>query len=209
MKPLIFPDSLRLARFDELPGTESERSAAWKRVQSAQIRAGYTLAATNDARFSRYAEINVDAPQIWQVFCELCRISLGPISTLVASWIDDDPIAIGSGDTASIIAILEQHKYQLANDGFLQFGLLSDESNIEEIFVTPTKHFKVWLNDETAFRSVMDKYDLPEQSKLSFIDEYPRTTVALTDGLLVIRDQAKLLRQIGLLIGALEAPTTN
>jgi hypothetical protein len=185
---LEFPDGVRLARLEELPGPESRRSADWARVQCANIAPGYSLAESNSPRFSGYAEINVNAPHIWAVFHDLCQSLLGPRATLVASEVDVEPVSLGSGDTCSIIAVLERYKYQLSHDGFVQFGLIcARDDAITEVFVAPTKHFKVWLNNEGNFRLIMDRYGLRKLSKLEFIDEYPRTTIALPEGLGVFR----------------------
>jgi hypothetical protein len=77
---------------------------------------------------------------------------------------------------------LEPHRYQLAHDGHVQFGLISDSGGrINEVFVVPTKHFQVWLDDEAHFRRVMQRHGLDEAERLSFLDEYPRTTLRLAD----------------------------
>jgi hypothetical protein len=194
---LEFPDGVRLARLEELPGPEPDRYAAWAHVQSAHIAPGYTIVDSNDPLFSQYAEINVNACHIWPVFCDLCQALLGPVATLVGGMEDDEPVTIGSAEASSIIAALERHKYQLAHDGFLQFGLVSDQDGeITEVFVAPTKHFKVWLNDEKCFRSIMDRYQLSEQTRLEFLDQYPRTTVALAEGPDVFRDHRELLNHL-------------
>ncbi len=74
---LIFPDGIRLAQRDEIPGPEAHRSETWARVESANIVSGYVVHAVKDEQFTHYAEINVDAPHIWAVFCDLCRALLG------------------------------------------------------------------------------------------------------------------------------------
>ncbi len=180
---LEFPNGMRLVRLDELPGPESQRAVEWARVQRSHIAPGYKLTESNDLRFAKYAEINVNAPNIWRVFRDLCHALLGPTATLVAGEVGDEPCSVGSGDTSSIITMLERHQYQLSHDGFVQFGLICDlNGTISEVFVAPTKHFKVWLNAEKLFRSIMDRHKILEQSRLEFIDEYPRTTVALPEG---------------------------
>jgi hypothetical protein len=205
-----FPDGVRLARLEEIPGPEPLRAATWARVQAARIAPGYTLVASDDSRFSRYAEINVNASQIWMVFRDLCQALLGPVATMVASLIDEEPVTIGSTDTGSIVAILENHKYQLSNDGFLQFGLLCNEGGmLTEIFVAPTKHFKVWLNDEALFLAAMDEHGLQRHDRLEFIDQFPRTTVALTGEPSVIRDHTVMLDYLKEAIGGRMALKAN
>jgi hypothetical protein len=190
---LVFPDGVRLAHKHEIPGPERERSVAWARIESATIVPGFVIKPSNDPRFARYAEINVDAPQIWAVFCDLCHSVLGPVATLIAGESDATPVPRGSAEVTSLIAILERYKYALAHDGYLQFGLLDDDGGrINEVILAPTKHFQVWLNDEVRFRLVMEKNGLRENDHLQFLDEYPHTTVRLSEGL----EPEELLEQL-------------
>ena len=96
---LVFPDGIRLARKDEIPGPERDRSKTWPRVESANIVPGYVLHATEDKRFMHYAEINVNAPQIWPVFRDLCQALLSPHATFIAAETDCELIPIGSACT--------------------------------------------------------------------------------------------------------------
>jgi hypothetical protein len=155
---------------------------------------GAVLTVVDDKRFTHCAEINVDAPHIWALFIDLCHALLGPVATLVLGELDDEPTPIGSADVSLVIGALEPHKYQLAHDGFLQFGLVSKQDDrLDEVFVGPAKHFKVWFNDDMRFRSCMDQYGLRQMAQLEFIDEYPRTTVALQTNAVVFSDLAKRL----------------
>jgi hypothetical protein len=198
---LVFPDGVRLALKHEIPGPERERSAIWERIESANIAPGFVIKASNDARFARYAEINVDAPQIWGVFRDLCHALLGSVATFIASEMDTAPTPAGSAGVTSLISILERHKYQLVHDGFLQFGVLDDqEGMITEVLVAPTKHFRVWLNDERRFRSVMKQHGLREDSQIQFLDEYPHTTIRPPEG--TFREPSELLKHLENEIGA-------
>ena len=176
---LIFPDGVRLALRYEIPGPEQERAAIWARIEAANIAPGFTIMHSNDARFSHYAEINVDAPHIWAVFSDLCHALLGRNATLIAGEVDETPTSRGSAEVATLIAILEPHQYRLAHDGYLQFGLLDEDGMINEVVVVPTKHFQVWLNDERRFRLVMQQHGLGEDQHLQLLDEYPHMTVRL------------------------------
>lgn len=177
----VFPDGIRLAQRDELPGSASSRAAAWARIQTANIETGFTIVKSTDPRFSFYAEANVNAPMIWIVFRDLCKALLGSRAILMMSEIDDDPAPLGSAGTLQILTMLETHSYQLAHDGYIQFGLVHEDTNAPtEVFVTSTKHFQVWLNDEKRLRAVLKAYDVPEMEKLEFIDQYPRTTTPLS-----------------------------
>jgi hypothetical protein len=207
---LVFPDGVRLARHWELLGSEQNRASNWARIQAANIATGFTLSESTDSQFAFYAEANVDAPKIWDVFRDLSLVLLGPVSTLIMSEIDDEPMPLGSAGTPAILGLLEPHKSQLAHDGWIQFGLVSLTGDlISEVFVAPTKHFQVWLNDENRFRSIMRHYAIPEAESLEFIDEYPRTTMRLRDDRVAFHDHDQLIEHFEKQLGALVRATKD
>lgn len=125
---------------------------------------------------------------------------LGPHGTLVFADKDGEPGVLGSDRVPCILSALEAHKYQLQHDGYLQFGIVTQtERTLAEVFVAPTKHFRVWLTDDAAFRAVMTKYGLAEVTSLEFIDEYPHVTTKLSADR-VVRDVEELA---GVLAGKL------
>lgn len=194
---LVFPDSLRLANRDELPGPEAERELAWSRIQAAQIRMGFVLFESRDPTFAFYGEANVHAPKIWIVFRDLCEHLLGRQATLVMGEIDDDPAAIGTAEVGQILRLLEPHAYQLAHDGWLQFGLVHQGDNrVAEVFVAPTKHFKLWFDDAAVLRSVMRQHGVPEVHMLQFIDEYPHVTIPLAPEKTAFREAEDLIQNL-------------
>jgi hypothetical protein len=194
---LVFPDGVRFPHLDELPGPEPDRARAWLKIQSASIVAGFVLSKSTDPRFAFYAEANVDAPKIWEVFRDLCQSLFGPVATLVISEIDDEPLPAGPAVTLEVLRLLQPHKYQLAHDGWIQFGLIHQEDDLlSEVFVAPTKHFTLWLNDEKLFRSTMQYHAISEVESLEFIDEYPRTTTRLASDRVVFQDHSELIEHI-------------
>ncbi len=179
---LVFPDGIRLANKDEIPGPNQLKEEIWQRIQLAKIEPGYVLTKSDDKRFAYYAEANIDAPDLWLIFCDLCRALLGLDSVLLMSTIEEEPIPFGRARTESILAALSEHEYQFANDGWIQFGLMDDsKGSVSEVFVAPTKHLKVWLNDEHLFRSILAHHGLNESDELQFIDQYPRVTIRLRE----------------------------
>jgi hypothetical protein len=177
---LVFPDGVRLPYREEIPGSESERAIEWARIQSANISQGFVLKHVDGERFKYYAEANVNGPAVFAVFRDLCRALLASQATLVFGDTDDDPHLVGSADVSTIIDALHHHEYQLAHDGFLQFGVASDQAGVlNEVFVAPTKHLNIWLNDEMRFRSIMESHGIEETVQLEFLDEYPTTTIIL------------------------------
>lgn len=177
---LEFPEGVRLAQLDEIPGPEQARSEAWSKLQTAEIRPGYVITESDDPRFRFYGEANVDASKVWDVFRDLSQTLLGKKATLLISEVDEEPVPVATATVTHALRAAEPHRYQLANDGFLQFGLLNQEGDeIREVFVAPTKHFKLWFTDAPTLRSVMRQHDIPEVDALQFIDEFPRTTLRL------------------------------
>ena len=67
------------------------------------------------------------------------------------------------------------------------------------MFVAPSKHFKVWLNDEPRFRATMQRYRLRAAERLAFLDEYPRVSLRQP----AFRGAGELRRQIERAIAAL------
>ena len=176
---LILPDGVRLIRRDELPGNESARAEHWARIQRATLAPGFVITRGGGEGFALYAEANVHATQLFAVFHDLCHTLLETDATLLLGEIDDDPRPLGTADVSDILRVLGRFKYQLAHDGFLQFGAISDHDSINEVFVAPTKHLKIWANDETRLRSVMEHHGVPEASRLEFLDQFPRATTKL------------------------------
>jgi hypothetical protein len=177
---LIFPNGVRLAMRDEIPGPEAERAKVWSRVEGASIGRGFVLKPSGDRTFAFYAEANVDAPQIWTLFRDLCVALLPRSGDFLFADSDDKPEVIASGSVAAILSVLESHSYQLSHDGYLHFGIVNTKGGlVNEVFVAPTKHFKIWLNDDRALRAVMNEHGLSEVARLEFLDEYPRTTIKL------------------------------
>lgn len=177
---LIFPDGVRLARLDELPGPDPARIEAWERIKSANICSGFCTTSSDDPKFSVYAEANVDAPDIWSVFLSLSEVLLGDSTCLLIGDVDEEPAHIGPFPTSSLLALLNPHRYQLTNDGSVTFGLIDERPDaIAEILVTPTKHFKVWANDEKALRTVFSRHGVEQARELRFLDEFPRITESL------------------------------
>jgi hypothetical protein len=187
---LVFPDGVRLLDVDkddlpaELKRAEIERMRA--RVQSANIHSGFVLTASKDKRFRWYAEANVDAPKIWDVFCELSMTLFDSTASLlfgVPDFMGQPPVKLnlGYGTPRQLIKLLSPHKYQLSHDCFIEYGLGKEhQGQITEVFVTTEKWFQVWFNDEVPFLSVMKTHEIPKARKLHFIDEFLKIRTTLS-----------------------------
>ena len=196
---LILPDGVRLADEDEIPGPPSTRAELWGRVQAANLSPGFVLHDSNDPRFALYVEANIDAPQIWNVFEALCLALFDAGASLLVNDVDDETSPTrGEAHAMSLVQLLAPHRYQLAHDGRVQFGLVHQGPQaIVEVLVAPTKHFMVWTSDAAALRDVFAAHDVPEVNALEFLDQFPRATFPLDPertGATVIPDLVERLR---------------
>jgi hypothetical protein len=83
------------------------------------------------------------------------------------------------------------------HDGWIQFELVDQTPGwISEVFLAPAKHFKVWLNDEAAFRLILQRHQVPESKALESIDEYPRTTIGLSGDQVSLGERGRLFELI-------------
>jgi hypothetical protein len=132
------------------------------------------------------------------VFSDLCRALLAPEAELMIAEMDDEGLrSLGRHEISAILDALAPHRYQLAHDGYLQFAMGSgSDGRLTEVFVAPEKHFKIWFNNEPAFRAVMAAHGLHEAESLEFLDQYARTTRPLPP--------EKVVRDLGELVAVLE-----
>jgi hypothetical protein len=177
---LVSPEGIKLARANELPNSP-EKSELLEKIRNARIEQGYVVQTASESLFTCYAEANVDAPQLWQVFRALCEDLLPEEAMPIIGEIDEEPLHNGSYDqTQKLLALFERFNYYLTNDCNIQFGLASEtDTELTEVFVTPTKHFQIWTSKADILTDVMKKYGIAESDELQFIDEFPRVTTAL------------------------------
>lgn len=179
---LIFPKGIRFPESIEIPNSKSEKSEMLEKIRTANIEQGFVISEPlEDSIFKFYAEANIDADKIWDVFRNLCENLLPEEVMPIIGEDDDEILHNGKYDNkAKLLSLFEEYEFYLANDCFIQFGLgFESETELTEIFVTPTKHFQIWLNDSDKLRQLMKKFNIPEFEKLQFIDEFPRVTIAL------------------------------
>lgn len=180
-KNFIFPKGVRFPNNDEIPNND-EKESIIKKYENVEIEVGYTISSTQNNHYKTYAEINISAPEIWDVFECLAKSLLTDSCAPILGLKDQEKAEQLYGSYSNrndILEIFSEYKYELANDGFIQFGLIHQAKKItEEIFVYPSKHFAIWTNQEGIFREQMRYFDIPEHNELKFIDEYPRTTLS-------------------------------
>jgi hypothetical protein len=181
---LVFPQGIRLANSEDLLGIPGS-SEMLDKVNMAKIEPGYNLFHSDDRTVQNYAEINIDSQYIWALFCSLCKRLLPAESQLVIGSIDDEE-SLSTGcyfNTMKSLELLEKFEFYLSNDCHIQFGLANVFSGeIVEVFVTATKHFKVWTDKIDILEDIMKEYGIIKTNDLQFIDEFSRTTINLEYG---------------------------
>lgn len=172
---LIFPRGVRLARTDEVPAYAHADVA---RGAQANITPGFVLHPGKPPAFDVFAEANVDAPMLWEVFDALVRALLPSVAAALIGFKDDEePHKAHYSERDLALAEFFPYRDALANDGFLTFGMIfQHEGATEEVFVEPAKCLKIWSSRPHVIREVFAGFGIPELSELSFLDEFPRVT---------------------------------
>ena len=177
---LTFPTGVRLSLpYEIMSGPNKE--ALIEKIRDALIEQGYVIHTADSVFYKFYAEVNIDAPQIWSAFRSLCAALLPEKATPIVGEIDDEPLHTGRcRRVTDLLALFEPFEYYLANDCFIQFGLVAQlTTEFAEVFVAPTKHLQIWTNEIEVFKTVMDSYHIAPSEKLQLINEFPRVTTAL------------------------------
>jgi hypothetical protein len=176
---LVFPDGVKLATSTEIP-FDPDLPELLAKISSAQIDPGYIVHEINDRLFKYYIEANVNAEQVWPLFCSLCKILLPEEAQPVLGDISGAVLHGKYANTSKLLELFERFQFYLANDCSLQFGLGNSSSEETcEVFVTLTKHFQIWTNTVDSIEKIMADYNLYRVKYLQFIDEFPRVTTPL------------------------------
>jgi hypothetical protein len=177
---IVFPKGIRLVNSEDLPGIPNALELLDK-VSVARIDSGYVVVPSDDAINQKYIEINVDSDYIWPLFCSLCKELISTEACLLLGSIEEETLFRGNySSPIKLIELIKEFNFYLTNDCHIQFGFgtFSDADTLE-IFITATKHFKVWTNKIDILERIMKEYGLPKADHLQFIDEFPRTTINL------------------------------
>ncbi|MBN8835641.1 MAG: hypothetical protein J0I09_00125 [Sphingobacteriia bacterium] len=182
MKQLELPTTIRTARIDELPYSDSLAERIQKR-HSAKIIEGYTFHEnpSTELPFKFYCEINIDNSKLWTLF-NVFLFTFPDTVSFIFGHSDDEPIYSTYMDKLDFFNKLNQFKLELTQDGFIEFGVIyHDEELFIEIFVDKTKYIKYWGTDYETFNNIMQEFELIKIDDLNFIDEFPLATQALTE----------------------------
>ncbi|MBK8465636.1 MAG: hypothetical protein IPL32_07370 [Chloracidobacterium sp.] len=179
-EPLIFPRGVRFPTRNDIPPADADEIL--ERVSRAQITTGYIISQAEGQAFDAYIEANVHAPEVFEVFRNLCFSLLPEIASPLIGLKDEEPIFGPYTYRADAVGVLESYKDILENDGFLEFGLIhQSEIVFEEIFVASPKYFKIWTKNGGLAEEILQSARIPKCATLEFIDEYPMVSLSIGD----------------------------
>jgi len=191
------PLGIRVPELDEYPDGYDVQEIN-KTRNSSNIVEGYKLSEVQNERFTHYAEVNIDVDNIWNLFVRLSNNLLGDTAYGIIGFKDEEPILSNFADKQKIIDIFKEYKFELTNDGYIQFGIsYYDEATMDEIFITSFKYLQVWTSNKNLLVETLDKFNLLDQEKLNFIDEFPVVSEALsTDMIKGVRHYSEVISGI-------------
>ena len=175
------PIGIRIPNNDEYPKGNDVKSINDKR-NLANIVQGFALKEVKGEKFSYYAEVNIDADKIWSVFCDLTNKLIGGVSYGILGFKDEKPKLSGFSKTENVIKIFEKYKFELTNDGYLEFGIANyDEKSLNEIYVSSFKYMNIWTTGKELLVETLNSFGIQQIENLQFIDEFPVVSQALSD----------------------------
>ncbi|WP_276134955.1 hypothetical protein [Polluticoccus soli] len=178
------PPTLRLPRPDEVPNNDQEEVfERLKQRETANIVEGYKFRynTEQDLPFKFFAEININNSRLWGLFVELAHQLPDEVCCIYGEY-DEEPNYSSYADRAHVLNVLSNYQVELAQDCFIEFGLIyHTEEKLEEIFVKEAKHLQVWGTNEAGFRQLMARFQLDEIPDLNFVDEFPKVVEALEE----------------------------
>lgn len=191
------PLGIRVPELDEYPNGYDVHEIN-KARNSSNIIEGYKLNEVHNELFTHYAEVNIDADTVWNLFVSLSNKLLGHTAYGIIGFKDEKPILSDFAYKQSIIDIFKEYKFELTNDGYIQFGMAYyDEATMDEIFITSFKYLQVWTSNKNLLVEALEEFDLLEQEKLNFIDEFPVVSEALsTDTIEGVRHYSEVISGI-------------
>jgi hypothetical protein len=180
MNTYKLPLSIRIPNFDEYPNGYNIDEINMKR-DAASIIEGYKLAEVRGEKFTHFAELNIDADNLWNLFVALSDKLIGDIAYGIIGFKDEKPTVSNFKEKQRIIDILNRYNFELPNDEYIQFGIAHyHESSLNQIFITSFKYLQVWTTDNKELVETLNKYKMLEQENLNFIDEFPVVSEVLS-----------------------------
>ncbi|HBF35925.1 MAG TPA: hypothetical protein DDW50_01220 [Firmicutes bacterium] len=188
---------VRIPRNDEYPKGYDPNEIKKKR-DLANIVEGFVLNGVSKKKFSHYAEVNVDVDKIWEVFCGIAKQIIKNEAYGIIGLKDEEPKLSGFTKLEKVIEVFEKFKFELTNDGYLEFGIAHyDENTLNEVFISSFKYMKIWTTKKDSLVEILNGYGIQQIENLQFIDEYPIVSEALSTGLMKgIRHYSEVIENI-------------
>ena len=174
------PLGIRIPKDNEYPEGYDVKSINDKR-SSVNIIEGFIIKEVSGEKFSHYAEVNIDADKVWEVFCELTNKLFGEIVYGIIGFKDEEPTLSEFTEKERIIDIFKNYKFELINDGYLEFGMANyNENSLNQIFISSFKYMKIWTTKKEVLVETLNNFGIKQIENLQFIDEFPIVSEALT-----------------------------
>jgi hypothetical protein len=174
------PLGIRVPNNDEYPSTYDVKEINDNR-KNANIIEGYTIKEASGEKFTHYVEVNVDSDKVWDLFCAISNKIIDKVSYGIIGFKDEEPILSNFNTTENLIHIYEEYSFELANDGFLQFGIANyNNESLNEIFVTNFKYMKIWTDKKDILIKTLNSFGIYFVENLQFIDGFPVVSEALS-----------------------------
>lgn len=173
------PIGIRIPNKDEYPkGAEPELIN--NRRNSANIVSGFIIMEILGQRYTHFAEVNVNADILWNVFCELTSKLFDDLAYGIIGFKGEKPTLSNFTGLEVLMAIFEQYKFELTNDGYLEFGIAHcNENTLNEIFISSFKFMRIWTNKKELLIDTLSQFGITQIDNLQFIDEFPIVSEAL------------------------------
>lgn len=191
---LELPVTIRTARAEEIPHRGDVSELLDKR-KTANIVQGYMIKPnrTPQLPFKFYAEININNSRLWDLVVALVAQFPDEVSCSYG-FSDEEAVSTVYQDKAVIMQELAAYKLELTQDGYLEFGLVTNSrERLIEISVSSSKYIKFWGIAEADFKKCMQDFGLQEIIRLEFIDEYPKIVKPLIDFVKTARTSAQVI----------------
>lgn len=173
------PIGIRIPTHDEYPSTYNVAEIESKR-NAANIVEGYRLALIEGKKYNCFAEINIDCDRTWSLFYKLSAELIPDIAYGVLAFKDAEHNISAFTNKENIIELYNEFKFELTNDGYLEFGIAHyDDNSLNEILVKSFKYIQVWATNKKKLINILNSFRLKEYDNLEFIDSFPVVSLAL------------------------------
>ena len=190
------PLGISIPKLDEFPN-EYDAELINEKRNEANIIEGFKVREICNENYTHFVEINVNVYDIWSLFVKLSNKLIGDVAYGIIGFKDDEPTLSEFTKKQKILDIFNDYKFELVNDGFIQFGIAhNDDISFNEIHISNFKYFQVWTSNIKVLRASLAKFGLTE-ADIHFIDEFPVVSKALqADEIKGVRHYSQVLSEI-------------